>query len=77
MSRGAVVRPRDEWIAVGTAPALISEEQFESVQARLAQTRQFAMRNSKAEAYLLRALVSCGVCHLACTGRTMHPDSEY
>lgn len=77
VSRGAVARPRDEWIAVGSAPAIVSEEQFESVQARLAQNRQFAMRNSKAEAYLLRALVSCGVCHLACTGRTMHPDYEY
>jgi hypothetical protein len=37
------------------------------VQARLTQNRQFAMRNSKAAAYLLRALASCGVCQLACT----------
>ena len=77
VSRGAVARPRDEWIAVGSAPAIVSEEQFESVQARLAQNRQFAMRNSKAEAYLLRALLSCGVCPISCTGRTLPPDYEY
>ena len=76
-SRGAGARPRDEGIAVGRAPAIVSEEQFASGQARLAQNRQFALRNSKAEAYLVRALVSCGVCQLACTGRTLHPDYAY
>ena len=76
-SRGAGARPREEGIAVGRAPAIVSEEQFASGQARLAQNRQFALRNSKAEAYLVRALVSCGVCQLACTGRTLHPDYAY
>jgi site-specific DNA recombinase len=37
-SRGAMARPRDEWSAIGTAPAIISEEQFEYGQTRLAQT---------------------------------------
>lgn len=50
-------------------PAIVSQEHFEQVQARLAQNQQFARRNNTAHPYLLRALVSCGSCHLACTGR--------
>jgi site-specific DNA recombinase len=34
--------PREEWIPVATIPALISPEQFEQVQATLAQNQQFA-----------------------------------
>jgi site-specific DNA recombinase len=55
----------------------VSQELFDLVQAKLACNQQFARRNYKAEAYLLRALVSCGVCRLACTGRMMHPGYEY
>jgi len=72
-----VIRPREDWIALGTVPALVSQELFDLVQAKLARNQQFARRNAKAEAYLLRALVSCGVCRLACTGRMMHPGYEY
>jgi site-specific DNA recombinase len=37
----------------------------------------FSPRSHKAETYLLRALVSCGACRLACTGRTMNGRYEY
>ena len=40
-------------------------------QAKLAQNKSFARRNNKAHQYLLRALVSCGVCQLSCFGRTL------
>ena len=62
--------PREDWIPVATIPALVSAEQFEQVQAKLAQNQQFARRNNTARDYLLRALVSCGHCRTACTGRS-------
>lgn len=59
-----------EWVAVAQIPAIVSQEHFDQVQARLAHNQQFARRNNTAHPYLLRALVSCGTCHLACTGRS-------
>ena len=50
-------------------PALVAAEQFDLVQRRLAANQQNARRNT-IHPYLLRALVSCGVCRLACTGVT-------
>jgi len=58
-----------EWVAVAQVPAIISQEHFEQIQARLTRNQQFARRHNTAHPYLLRALVSCGSCHLACTGR--------
>ena len=49
-------------------PAIVSQEQFDSVQAKVAQNQQFARRNNTAHAYLLRALVSCGTVSLALHG---------
>jgi site-specific DNA recombinase len=63
-------RPREEWVTVGTIPALVTQEQYEFVQQKLAHNRQFAARNNTVHDYLLRALVSCGLCGLAATGRT-------
>ena len=67
-----------EWEAVAQVPAIITQDQFDLVQAKLAQNQQYARRNNTAHAYLLRALVSCGNCHLACTGRYRKTkDAEY
>src|SRR5215212_6625504 len=60
--------PSEEWITV-PVPALVSAEQFELVARRLA-TNQRSARRSTTHPYLLRGLVSCGVCRLACTGVT-------
>jgi site-specific DNA recombinase len=59
-----------EWTAVAQIPAVVSQEHFDLVQGKLAHNQQFASRNNTAHSYLLRALVSCGVCSLACTGRS-------
>jgi site-specific DNA recombinase len=76
MSR--VAAPREEWILVAEIPPLVSQEQFDRVQARLASNRRFAQRNNKAHPYLLRGLVSCGVCGLACLARAnMHRYRYY
>jgi site-specific DNA recombinase len=64
------LRPSAQWIPVATIPALVSPEQFAQVQAKLARNQSFARRHNTAHPYLLRALVSCGRCGLACTGRT-------
>ncbi len=61
--------PREKWLPVATIPAVISLEVFDQVQAKLKHNQQFARRHNTAHDYLLRALVSCGVCHLGCTGR--------
>ena len=69
------LRPREDWMRVASIPALVTQEQFDHVQAKLAQNRQFAGRNNTAQSYLLRGLVSCGVCGLACFGRCL--QSQY
>jgi site-specific DNA recombinase len=72
-----VVLPREDWIAVASVPVLVDEEVFDRVQARLSQNRAFAARNNTAHPYLLRGLVSCGECGLACTGRRLRPAHRY
>jgi site-specific DNA recombinase len=72
-----VKMPPASWISVATIPALVSEECFEQVQAKLAQNQQTAARHNTVNTYLLRALVSCGHCRQACTGRSAHRDSPY
>jgi site-specific DNA recombinase len=72
-----IVRPREEWVAVASVPAIIDKETFDRVQARLSQNRAFAARNNTAHPYLLRSLVSCGACGLACMGRHLRPAYRY
>jgi site-specific DNA recombinase len=60
--------PPQEWITV-PVPALVSAEQFDLVARRLAANQQSA-RRSTTHPYLLRGLVSCGVCRLSCSGVT-------
>jgi site-specific DNA recombinase len=73
----AVPTPPEQWLPVATVPALVSPEQFGRVQAKLAHNRAFARRHNTRHSYLLRALVSCGTCALACTCRTVHPGYGY
>jgi site-specific DNA recombinase len=70
IGRGASTRahPSEEWITV-PVPALVAAEQFDLVRRRLASNQRSA-RRSTTHPYLLRGLVSCGVCRLACTGVT-------
>jgi site-specific DNA recombinase len=70
VGRGVSTRahPAQEWIIV-PVPALVAATQFDLVKRRLA-ANQRAARRSTTHPYLLRGLVSCGVCRLACTGVT-------
>ena len=58
-----------EWEAVANVPAIVTQEQFDLVQSKFAHNQQYARRNNTTHSYLLRAMVSCGVCHLSCMGR--------
>ena len=73
----AVPQPADTWLLVGAVPAVVSRAHFEEVQAKLATNRSFARRNNTAHQYLLRALVSCGHCGLACTARATNGRNFY
>src|SRR3954471_4598368 len=76
-SDSSVPVPPAEWLPVASVPALVSEEQFARVQAKLARNRALARRHNTRHAYLLRALVSCGVCRSSCVCRTVHPGYGY
>jgi len=66
-----------EWIRVGQIAAVISQEVFDLVQRKLAYNQQFASRNNTVHTYLLRALVSCGVCRAACYARSQQQHRYY
>ena len=76
-SGSAKTLPPEDWIPVAMVPVLIGPEQFARVQAKLAQNQSFARRNNHAHDYLLRALVSCGVCQYSGQGRWSPPDYAY
>ena len=69
--------PPEDWIVVAQIPAIISQEQFEVIQEKLKHNQSLASRNNKAHQYLLRAMVSCGLCQLACVGRTTDTGHGY
>ena len=69
--------PQAEWIPAATIPAIIGSELFEPIQVKLSHNQQGARRNNTAHEYLLRALVSCGVCNLSCTARQLNPGYTY
>ena len=71
-----VAVPPGEWIAVATVPAVVSRELFDRAQAKIVANRSFATRNNTATDYLLRALVSCGECQLACQARRTTPSNK-
>ncbi|MCC7362538.1 MAG: recombinase family protein, partial [Anaerolineales bacterium] len=69
--------PRENWQAVTTVPALVTAEQYDQVQAKLAQNQKYARRHNTAHWYLLRGMVSCGLCELSCMGRALPSNYRY
>jgi site-specific DNA recombinase len=69
--------PKEEWIEVGAVPAVATQEQFDRAQAKLAANPSFAARNNKVGSDLLRSLISCGRCGLACLARRLPPRDSY
>jgi site-specific DNA recombinase len=75
--RGRVAIPPEQWLVVGQIEAIVSKEQFEAVQVKLSKGQQFARRNNVTQEYLLRALISCGHCRLASSGRASAGKAYY
>jgi site-specific DNA recombinase len=69
-------RPPDDWIPC-TVPAIINQEVFDVVQEKLATNGERASRNNTRHDYLLRSLVSCGLCHLTAPARTTRDGHGY
>jgi site-specific DNA recombinase len=69
--------PEGEWIEVGAVPAVVTREQFDRVQAKLVTNQSYSARNTKVGTYLLRSLISCGGCGLACLARRLPPRNSY
>ena len=55
----------------------MTPEQFAQVQKKLQQNQKWSSRNNTARQYLLRALVSCGQCHLAASARGGKSSDAY
>jgi site-specific DNA recombinase len=61
-------RPPEEWITI-PVPAIISEELFQQVHARLEENKRFSPRNNKKYEYLLSGLLRCKECGYALYGK--------
>jgi site-specific DNA recombinase len=70
------MRPEADWIVI-PVPAIVSQDVFDQVQAKLATNQKTAPRNNKTYQYLLRGLVSCGVCRLSAIGRAQSNGYGY
>jgi site-specific DNA recombinase len=73
----AVPVAQEEWIPVSTVQAIVTQEQFDRAKEKLSKNKPFASRNNKKHPYLLRALVSCGRCKLACSSRALRNSRYY
>jgi len=68
--------PREDWIGI-PVPAIVSQEMYDAAQQRLHENKHMSRRNNHKHNYLLRGLVSCGKCLLACSGRMVSPGYSY
>jgi site-specific DNA recombinase len=69
--------PHEEWTFVTTIPAMVSQADFDDVQAKLGLNQQRASRHNTVHSYLLRALVSCRRCQAAYTALTSASGHSY
>jgi len=72
----AVLRPEEEWIPI-PVPAIVDDLVFQQVQEKLSKNRQTASRNNTRHSYLLRGMISCGLCRRGAGGRTSGDKYHY
>lgn len=70
------LRPAEEWITIAV-PAIVAPDLWQAVQEQLQMNQRFAPRNNQKHPYLLRGLLSCGVCGYTLIGRTAHGTTTY
>jgi site-specific DNA recombinase len=69
--RNPQLKPREEWIIVdGGLPAIVTEEKFNVVQAKMANNRKSGGRFRAREVYLLSGMIFCGECGASMYGNT-------
>lgn len=68
------IRPKGDWLVV-QCPAIVSKEEFDEAQLKIAQNKRFSPRNTK-NTYLLQNIVRCGICgkpmYVALHGRSKY-----
>jgi site-specific DNA recombinase len=62
------LRPEEQWIPIAVPP-LVGQEVWDRAQAQLARNAVLSFRNNTRRDYLLRCLLTCGGCGLACTAQ--------
>ena len=70
------LRPPAEWITIPT-PVIVTPELWQEVQEQMARNQRFAPRNNHKHPYLLRGLLSCGLCGYTLLGRTARGKTTY
>jgi site-specific DNA recombinase len=70
------LRPSQDWITI-EVPVIISEPLWQDVQDMLDQNKRFSPRNNHKHAYLLRGLLTCGLCGYTLVGRTARKRQTY
>lgn len=70
------LRPAEEWLTI-SVPVIVSPAVWQEVQEQLQMNKRFAPRNNQKHQYLLRSLLSCGVCGHTLVGRTAYGQTTY
>lgn len=70
------LRPSEDWLTI-TVPTIISEQLWLDVQEMLDQNQRFSPRNNHKHSYLLRGLLTCGICGYTLAGRTARARQTY
>jgi len=69
--RNPQLKPKEEWVIVDDGlPAIIDEETFNAVQAKLGNNKKRGGRFRAKEVYLLSGLITCGECGASMFGNT-------
>lgn len=75
-NKGKVQRPREEWIGIPVQP-IIDVEVWNKAQVLLKQNAKQSRRNNKVNEYLLRGLVTCGLCGCMAGGYVSNKSIYY
>jgi site-specific DNA recombinase len=70
------LRPNEDWITI-EVPAIISEQLWQDVQDMVDQNKRFSPRHNHKHTYLLRGLLTCGICGYTLVGRTARDRQTY
>jgi site-specific DNA recombinase len=73
---GKAPRPREEWVGIQVSP-IIDKETWNKAQVLLKQNASQSRRNNGKHEYLLRGLVTCGLCGCMASGYVSNQSTYY